>query len=68
MTDSTIPGSMRLPEHWTPEQALAAHEIIDALSQALWQRYGDALIEIIDAQPAAGDDPQLDLFDDPLPF
>ncbi len=31
---------MPIPRHWTPEQALAAFECLQALRQALWQAYG----------------------------
>jgi len=26
----------QLPDHWTPEQALAVHEALDAFGDALW--------------------------------
>lgn len=30
-----------VPLHWTPEQALAVFECLQALRQALWAVYGD---------------------------
>jgi hypothetical protein len=30
-----------VPLHWTPEQALAVFECLQALRQALWVVYGD---------------------------
>ena len=59
--------TFRLPQHWTPEQALAIHELLDALQTALWLSYGDEFAALIAEKRA--DSPQLDLdFDDPLPF
>ena len=29
-----------MPHHWTPEQALAVFECLQALRQALWEAYG----------------------------
>jgi hypothetical protein len=29
-----------MPRHWTPEQALAVFECLQALRQALWSAYG----------------------------
>jgi hypothetical protein len=29
-----------IPRHWTPEQALAVFECLQALREALWQAYG----------------------------
>jgi len=36
-TATTIPV---VPRHWTPEQALAVAECLQALRQALWTTYG----------------------------
>jgi len=35
----TPPGQL-VPQHWTPEQALAVFECLQALRQALWAVYG----------------------------
>lgn len=29
-----------MPQHWTPEQALAVFECLQAMRQALWATYG----------------------------
>jgi hypothetical protein len=29
-----------IPQHWTPEQALAVFECLQAIRQALWEMYG----------------------------
>jgi hypothetical protein len=38
----TAPGTAGqvVPRHWTPEQALAVFECLQALRQALWAVYG----------------------------
>jgi hypothetical protein len=57
-----------LPEHWTPEQALAVQEALEAFSAALFA-YDGAQIQPLIAEEARQNDP-LDLLDpdDPLPF
>jgi hypothetical protein len=38
---TTAPAAPTLiPRHWTPEQALAVFECLQALRQALWSVYG----------------------------
>lgn len=32
--------ALTLPEHWSPEQALAAFECLHALRESLWALYG----------------------------
>ena len=58
-----------LPAHWSPQQAMAVHDALDALLAALWTQYEHALLEQADSDatdPAAPTQP--DLFDDELPF
>lgn len=59
-----------VPEHWTPEQALAVFALLNALTEAIWQRYEAELLPLIDPRLNTDTDPQLDLFDpnDELPF
>jgi hypothetical protein len=33
-------AAIALPQHWTPEQALAVFECLHAMRQALWTLYG----------------------------
>ena len=59
-----------IPDHWTPEQALAILEFLDELRDRICERYGAQLTEqlrIERGQPDP-DDPQLELplFDDPF--
>jgi hypothetical protein len=37
---SPPPPAITVPAHWTPEQALAVFECLQALRQALWTAYG----------------------------
>jgi small basic protein len=59
----------QLPDHWTPEQALAVHEALEALLAAVWAHYGTQMQPLLAAEQLS-DSPQLDLFDfdDALPF
>jgi hypothetical protein len=69
MTTPQDPFTDRLPEHWTPEQALAVHEALETLSAAVWTRYGPQIQQVLISEQLA-DSTQLDLFefDDELPF
>jgi hypothetical protein len=60
----TLPLSL----DWTPAQALAVYGLLQALSDALWERYEAALLEQLAHDPS--DPTQAELFDfnDPLPF
>lgn len=67
-TDPERP-TVYLPAHWSPQQAMAVHDALDALLAALWNQYEHTLLEQFDADapdPAASTQP--DLFDDDLPF
>jgi hypothetical protein len=37
---TTSTAAALIPRHWTPEQALAVFECLQALRQALWSAYG----------------------------
>jgi hypothetical protein len=65
------PATFPLPDHWSPEQALAVHEVLDMLLALVWLHYGAQLQQAFaDDESIDTDSPQLDLFDldDPLPF
>ena len=63
-----------IPDHWSPQQALAVYEFLDELRDRVWDRYREQLIEQLQAeqQSQAQDDAQLQLplfsFDDAIPF
>jgi len=62
--------TLRLPDYWTPAEALAVYELLNELAEAIWNRYEVALIEQLRSERDYGVTSQLDLFDfdDPLPF
>ncbi len=63
--------TLRLPDHWTPEQALAVYELLKELADTIWDRYQLVLIEQLRGELVDEDDSaQLALFDfdDPLNF
>jgi hypothetical protein len=59
-----------VPEHWTPQQALAVFALLNELADAIWRRYEPDLLPLVDPLLNTDSDPQLDLFDpeDALPF
>jgi hypothetical protein len=57
-----------LPEHWTPEQALAVQEALDAFSEALLAVYGAQMQALIAEETRRNEQLELLEFDDPLPF
>ena len=62
--------TLRLPDNWTPAEALAVYEFLNDLAEAIWNRYEIALIDQLRNDRVYGDTSQPDLFDfdDPLPF
>ena len=68
MTTLSSHVSLPLPDHWTPEQALAISELLTDLAETVWTQYELALIELLAPQPEQDETSQPDLFDDPLPF
>jgi hypothetical protein len=62
---------LALPDDWSPEQALAAFELIDLVRDQLWDEYGLAIHNALRREPQH---PDLDLrqlpllLDDGLPF
>ena len=62
--------TLRLPEYWTPAEALAVYELLNELAEAIWNRYEISLIELLapDLEQGNGAQPDLFDFDHPLPF
>ena len=63
-------GSITLPTHWSPEQAVAVFEILDELHEHVWARYGLQIQQVLrdersTAVPAAGD---IDIDEADVPF
>ena len=40
-------GSITLPTHWSPEQAVAVFEILDELREHAWARYGLQIQQVL---------------------
>ena len=40
-------GSITLPIHWSPEQAVAVFEILDELREHVWARYGLQIQQVL---------------------
>ncbi len=59
-----------IPDDWSPEQALAVYELLDALRDCVWDRYQLQLIELLAPDTDDVDTSQLDLFElnDEIPF
>ncbi len=62
--------TLRLPDYWTQEEALAVYELLNDLADAIWNRYEISPIEQLTGELDKGDISQPDLFDfdDQLPF
>ncbi|HEV2279638.1 MAG TPA: hypothetical protein VGS02_15765 [Acidobacteriaceae bacterium] len=61
MNARTMPAvSVLIPARWTPEQALAVLELLNALRDALWAIHGDPIQHLLQQQQGfARADPQL---------
>ena len=40
-----LPTALAIPGYWTPDQALVVAELLDALQELIWARYGQQLLE-----------------------
>ena len=40
-------GSITLPTHWSPEQAVAVFEFLDELREHVWARYGLQIQQVL---------------------
>jgi hypothetical protein len=61
-----------IPDYWTPEQALAVFELLDALRERVWDQYREQIQEQYRIDCGGGEDndahPDLFEFDDEIPF
>ena len=62
--------TLHLPDHWSPEQALAVYELLNILTETIWNRYEIPLIELLTSELDHNNNSQHDLFDfdDNIPF
>ena len=58
-----------IPNDWTPKQALAVYEMVDALRDAIWASYNPQLIELMrEAHEREQEQITSFMFDDDLEF
>jgi len=70
-TSQYLPAAL-VPDHWTPDQALAVYEFLQDLIDTVWDRYDTDLIDLLgpDPEPPEEDDSPVDLddSDEGIPF
>ena len=59
-------GSITLPTHWSPEQAVAVFEILDELRAHVWARYGLQIQQVLRDERSAADHISIDEADVPF--
>jgi len=66
----TARTTIELPQHWSPEQALAVWALLDDIAHHIWLRYQLQIIQQWREETETHHCDQLDLFDpdDPIPF
>ena len=62
------PFTLEIPDYWTPEQALVVFELLNELTDTLWNRYSIELTELLAHELDDTSQPDLFDFDDSLPF
>jgi hypothetical protein len=62
--------NLLLPDHWIPEQALAAYPLLNDLADSIWNRYECHRVAPLTPELNPDDASQPDRFgfDDPLPL
>lgn len=53
--DALKPVLLEIPDHWTPETALAVFELINDLRDQIWSRYAIAIQDELRRQLPTGD-------------
>jgi hypothetical protein len=63
-------GSVPLPTHWSPEQAVAVFEILDELREHIWARYGPQIQQVLrdERSTAAAAAHDIDIDEADVPF
>ena len=60
---------IQLPGDWTAEQALATHDVLTEIAEAIWQHYEDPILDLLHGEHGPIEEqPDLFDFDDPIPF
>ena len=70
MSTSPSRSTLQLPDYWTPEQALAVYDLLNDLTEAIWNHYEIPLIELLSCELDQNNTSQHDQsnIDDPIPF
>ena len=61
----------RIPDYWSPEQALALYEFLDDLRERIWDRYSEQITEQMRFEYEEQEKRAqlaLSLFEDEIPF
>jgi predicted DNA binding CopG/RHH family protein len=61
----------RIPDYWSPEQALAIYEFLNDLRERIWDRYGEQITEQMRFEYEKQEKRaqlELSLFEDEIPF
>ena len=63
-------GSITLPTHWSPEQAVAVFEILDELREHVWAHYGPQIQQVLrdERETAAPATHDIDIDEGDVPF
>ena len=61
-------GSITLPTHWTPEQAVAVFEILDELREHVWARYGLRIQQVLRGERSTAITPADGIDEADVPF
>jgi hypothetical protein len=57
MTRTDLRVLFEIPDYWTPEQALAVHELLDGLREIILSRYEAQIIDAVREECAASAPP-----------
>ena len=62
--------TIRIPSHWSPQQALEVLDLLQSLYHAIWETYEQPLTAILAQQEFQPEDESLfeDDFNDDIPF
>lgn len=61
-------SSIMLPTDWSPDQAVAVFEILDALREHVWARYGLQIQQVLREQRSTAIPAAADIDDTDVPF
>ena len=60
---------LKITTHWTPQEADAVYQFLDEFKEALWQQYGEDIVQMHKTiQDEWTDDHEDSEFNDEIPF